>query len=219
LCDLHHTLRLGGWRILTRWFAGDAGPRRDLSRAKMLLTGAWQNPTWFDGRFYELEGIHSTLIAFVLTLLPVQVLAQAAEVGSIEDRIAIQEKLLYAYAYTYDAKDCVSWSNLFTTDAVLDLGRGASRGRDAIREECIARQKNVVGNINTRHNMMNIVFDQLTPRRAETRAYVILTWQKLGDQTIAVQQAFTYRDVIVKSDDGRWLFTERKAEGRGSPAN
>jgi hypothetical protein len=155
------------------------------------------------------RGILSTLIPFVLTLLPVPVLAQAAEVSSIEDRIAIQEKLLYAYAYTYDAKDCVGWSNLFTTDAVLDLGTKVS-GRDAIREACIARQKNVVGNIKTRHNMMNIVFDQLTPRSAETRTYLILTWQKPGDQTIAVQAAFTYRDVIVKSDDGRWLFQERK---------
>ena len=166
------------------------------------------------------RSILSTLIPFVLTLLPVQTLAQAAEVGSIEDRIAIQEKLLYAYAYTYDAKDCESWSNLFTTDAVFDLrGTGGTSGRDAIREWCIAQQKNVVGNIKTRHNMMNIVFDQLTPRRAETRTYLILTWQKPGDQTIVVQAAFTYRDVIVKSDDGRWLFKERKAEDRGSPAN
>ena len=129
----------------------------------------------------------------------------------IHDRIVIQEKLLYAYAYTYDAKDCVSWSNLFAIDAVLDLGEKVS-GRDAIREWCIARQKNIVGNIKTRHNMMNIVFDQLTPRRAETRTYLILTWQKPGDQTIAVEAAFTYRDVLVKSDDGRWLFKERKAE-------
>jgi hypothetical protein len=43
-----------------------------------------------------------TLVPFVLALLPVPMLAQAADVGSIEDRIAIQEKLLYAYAYTYD---------------------------------------------------------------------------------------------------------------------
>ena len=69
-----------------------------------------------------------------------------------------------------------------------------------------------MGNIKTRHNMMNIVFDQLTPRRAQTRTYLILTWQKPGDQTITVQATGTYRDVIVKSDDGRWLFEERKLE-------
>jgi hypothetical protein len=153
----------------------------------------------------------STLIPFVLTLLAVPMLAQAAEVDRIEDRIAIQEKLLYAYAYTYDAKDCGSWSELFTSDAVLDLGRMKAGGRDAIRQACIAQQQDVVGSIKTRHNMTNIVFDQLTSRRAETRTYVILTWQKPGDQMINVQSAFTYRDVIVKSDDGRWLFKERKS--------
>src|SRR5215468_11043251 len=99
---------------------------------------------------------------------------------SSHDRIEIQEKLLYAYAYTYDSKDCVSWSNLFTTDAVFLGVRGKAVGRDAILQYCIARQKNDVGNIKTRHNMMNIVFDQLTARRAETRTYVLLTWQKPG---------------------------------------
>lgn len=153
-----------------------------------------------------------SIIAFVSISFPVPVLAQSAEVDSVRDRIDIQEKLLYAYAYTYDSKDCESWSNLFTIDAVFDAGPMKASGRDAIRQECIARQKKVVGNIKTRHNMMNIVFDQLASRRAETRSYVILTWQKPGDQTITVQAAGTYRDVIVKSDDGRWLFKERKLE-------
>src|SRR5262245_45067425 len=149
-------------------------------------------------------------IAFVLTWPTVAVFAQTAETDSVKDRIEIQEKLLYAYAYTYDSKDCESWSNLFTTDAVLEVAVKAS-GRDAIRQICIARQKSVVGNIKTRHNMMNIVFDQLTSRRAETRTYYILTWQKPGDQTINVQATGTYKDVIVRSNDGTWLFKERKA--------
>jgi hypothetical protein len=147
----------------------------------------------------------------LLTLLPVPMLAQAPETDTVKDRIEIQEKLLYAYAYTYDSKDCVSWSNLFTTDAILEL-TGKAVGRDAILQYCTARQKNVVGNIKTRHNMMNIVFDQLTPSRAETRTYVLLTWKKPDDQVPTVQAAAIYRDVIVKSDDGRWLFKERRAE-------
>ena len=71
------------------------------------------------------------LTLLVPTLLPLPMLAQVPadsadfEVGdraliSSHDRIEIQEKLLYAYAYTYDSKDCVGWSNLFTTDAVLE---------------------------------------------------------------------------------------------------
>ena len=135
-----------------------------------------------------------------------------APADNIQDRIEIQEKLLYAYSYTYDTKDCVGWSNLFTTDAVFDLGMKAI-GRDAVREGCIASQsqKDGVGNIKTRHNMMNLVFDQLTPRRALTRSYYLLTWQKPGDQMPTIHTAWTYRDVIVKSDDGTWLFKERTA--------
>jgi hypothetical protein len=169
--------------------------------------------------------ITSTLTVLTLlvpTLLLVPMLAQApadsanVEVGnqvliSSHDRVEIQEKLLYAYAYTYDSKDCVSFSNLFTTDAIFEVV-GKAVGRDAILQGCMARQKNVVGNIKTRHNMMNIVFDQLTPRRAETRTYVLLTWKKPGDQIPTIQAAGTYRDVIVKTDDGRWLFKERKGD-------
>jgi len=101
--------------------------------------------------------------------------------GDLRDRIAIQEKLLYAYAYAYDSKDCVTWANLFTADAVFTAdgvaGAGPIKqtGRDAILQFCIARQKNVIGNIKTRHNMTNIVFDQLTPNQAKTRTYLLLT--------------------------------------------
>jgi uncharacterized protein (TIGR02246 family) len=156
-------------------------------------------------------------LALVAAVISIAVLQHSTfaqiheEDGDIKDRIAIQEKLLYAYAYAYDSKDCVSWANLFTTDAVLNLGPGMkASGRDAILKGCIDRQKNVVGNIKTHHNMTNIVFEQLTARQAKTRTYCILTWQKPGDMTPNVQGTFVYRDVIVKSD-GRWLFKERVA--------
>ena len=151
-------------------------------------------------------------IALVLTWSTVTMFAQVPETDSVKDRIEIQEKLLYAYAYTWDAKDCIGWSNLFTTDAVLELRSIKGHGRDAIREACTAQQKNVLGNTKTRHNVMNIVFDQLTPSRAETRTYVILTWQKPGDQIPTIQAAGTDRDVIVKSGDGRWVLKERKGD-------
>lgn len=151
------------------------------------------------------------LIAFLLiAVLQHNTFGQIREEGfDIKDRIAIQEKLLYAYAYTYDSKDCVSWANLFTADGVLNILGTKTSGRDAILHGCIERQKNVVGNIKTRHNMMNIVFDQLTVREAKTRTYCVLTWQKPGDMTPNVQGTFVYRDVIVKQSDGRWLFKER----------
>jgi SnoaL-like domain len=155
-------------------------------------------------------------LALIAALIPVAVLQHSTfaqlheEGGNIKDRIAIQEKLLYAYAYAYDSKDCAGWAKLFTTDATLNLGeRMKETGRDAIRQACIARQKDVVGNIQTHHYMTNIVFDELTANEAKTRTYVLLTWQKPGDKTPSINAAGIYQDVIVRQSDGKWLFKER----------
>ena len=117
-----------------------------------------------------MNGLSSSMLTvltlLVSTLLPVPMLAQAPagsaniEVGnqlliSSHDRIEIQEKLLNGYAYAADSKDCVSFSNLFTRDAVLEIGSIKAIGRDAILQACIARVKNAEGNIKTRPNMMN----------------------------------------------------------------
>ena len=72
-------------------------------------------------------------IAFVLTWPTVSVFGQAPETDSVKDRIEIQEKLLYAYAYAYDSKDCESFANLFAIDAVREVSAKES-GRDAIRQ-------------------------------------------------------------------------------------
>jgi uncharacterized protein (TIGR02246 family) len=155
-----------------------------------------------------------SVLALVAAVILIGVLqhstfAEIHEDGAdMRDRIAIQEKLLYAYAYAYDSKDCVSWANLFTADGVLNILGTKTSGREAILQACIERQKNVVGNVKTHHNMTNFVFDQLTSRQAKTRTYCILTWQKPGDMTPNVQGTFVYRDVIVK-ENGRWLFKER----------
>jgi uncharacterized protein (TIGR02246 family) len=155
-----------------------------------------------------------SVLALVAAVILIGVLqhstfAEIHEDGAdVRDRIAIQEKLLYAYAYAYDSKDCVSWANLFTADGVLNILGTKTSGREAILQACIERQKNVVGNVKTHHNMTNVVFDQLTSRQAKTRTYCILTWQKPGDMTPNVQGTFVYQDVIVK-ENGRWLFKER----------
>ncbi len=131
--------------------------------------------------------------------------------GSIQDRIAIQERLLYAYAYTWDSKDCRAWANLFTSDGFLAMPTERVTGREAIHEWCVARQTTALAAIKTRHHMSNIVFDGLTPNRAETRTYVLVTWQKAGDRAPTPQAALTYHDLIVKQN-GAWLFKERRFE-------
>jgi hypothetical protein len=73
-------------------------------------------------------------IAFVLSQLHFAVFAQTSDTEAMKDRIEIQEKLLYAYAYTFDSKDCLGLSNLFTADAVLEIGNVKRNGRDAIRQ-------------------------------------------------------------------------------------
>jgi hypothetical protein len=160
---------------------------------------------------FTLSAIRAVGLA-VLTSSQHTAFAQIAEdSGNMKDRIGIQEKLLYAYAYALDSKDCVSWANLFTADAILDNGTNQTIGRDGILQACIAREK-VVGAIKRHHNMTNIVFDKLNSTQARTRTYVLVTWQKPGDLTPSIQTALTYRDVIVKQDDGRWLFKERHFE-------
>ena len=55
-----------------------------------------------------------SVLALVAAVILIAVLQRSTfaqiheEGGDIKDRIAIQEKLLYAYAYAYDSKDCVS---------------------------------------------------------------------------------------------------------------
>src|SRR5579864_9443842 len=122
----------------------------------------------------KLTSTFSMMILFVLSQLHFAVFAQS-DSEAMKDRIEIQEKLLYAYAYAFDSKDCLGLSKLFTANAVLEIGNVKRNGRDAIQQGCIERQKNVVGNIKTHHNMTNIVFDKLTPSRAETRTYVVIT--------------------------------------------
>src|SRR5262245_23935559 len=93
-------------------------------------------------------------IAFVLTLPTAAVFAQVPETTRVKNTIEIQEKLLYAYAYAYDAKDWESFANVFAIEAVWEAQSGKSSERDAIGQFCIARKKSVVGNIKPRHNMM-----------------------------------------------------------------
>jgi hypothetical protein len=70
-------------------------------------------------------------IGIALVLRRMTFAQRSEDDGNLKDRIAIQEQLLYAYAYAYDAKDCATWANLFAPDASLDLG-GKVNGKDAI---------------------------------------------------------------------------------------
>ncbi|MEI6183695.1 MAG: nuclear transport factor 2 family protein [Polynucleobacter sp.] len=166
-----------------------------------------------------MQKLFRNTLCLIICTLSISSPVMADRNAEIEDRINIQEKLLYAYAYAWDNKDCVSWSNLFTADAFIDLTGDVNlastakraNGREAIKQFCEVRMKTALADVKSHHYMTNIVFNQITPTSAKTHTYAIVTWQKSSDPIPLLQIALTYRDVIVKQN-GKWLLKERHIE-------
>jgi len=166
-----------------------------------------------------MQKLFSKTLRLIICTLSISSPVMAARNTEIEDRIDIQEKLLYAYAYAWDNKDCATWSNLFAVDAFIDLTGDANlastakraNGREAIKQFCEVRMKTALANVKSHHYMTNIVFNQITPTNAQTHTYAIVTWQKPSEPSPLLQIALTYRDVIVKQN-GKWLLKERYIE-------
>jgi hypothetical protein len=161
----------------------------------------------------------TTFLCGIALMLSFSGNVMAEENSDVRDRLGIQEKLLYAYAYAWDGKDCETWANLFTLDGFIDLtgdpnlSATAKRanGRTEIKQFCELRMKSALANVKTHHYMTNTVFNQITPTSAQTRTYALVSWQKTSDPTPVLQIALTYRDVIVKQD-GKWLLKARYIE-------
>jgi len=142
-------------------------------------------------------------IGLVAAVLAVSGIAASQERIDFESRIAIQETILYAYAYAYDSKDCSRWSNLFTASGTFETPDEGVKGREAILEWCSTRQKGPLANVRSRHNVTNVVFDELSPTFARVRAYVLITWQRTGESTPGARSMWTYHYEISKQD-GQW---------------
>ncbi len=166
-----------------------------------------------------MQKLFRNTLCLIICTLSISSPVMADRNAEIENRINIQEKLLYAYAYAWDNKDCVGWSNLFTADAFIDLTGDANlastakraNGREAIKQFCEVRMKTALADVKSHHFMTNTIFNQITPTSAKTHTYAIVTWQKSSDPTPLLQITLTYRDVIVKQN-GKWLLKERYIE-------
>lgn len=153
---------------------------------------------------------------FLIGLLFLSRSVFASEASYLKERSEIQEKLIYEYAIAWDQKDCDRWANLFTTDAILDLsgdGNLAStmkraQGRNEIKEFCTRRMNTALTNVKSHHFMTNTVFTEISPSKAVSSTYALVTWKTPSAEKPSIQTSIVYHDKIVK-ENGRWLLKER----------
>ncbi len=126
---------------------------------------------------------------------------------AIEDRLAITE-VIASYGYDYDEFRIDQWLEKFTPDAAVTVtlqGKetGGTTGRDAIRSLLGERSRRFqANNVQRRHNMTNIVIDELTTDTAKARSYLMLTSTGPNGPTELVTSG-RYLFELVK-DDGVW---------------
>jgi hypothetical protein len=94
---------------------------------------------------------------------------------ALVDRQSIQDQLA-KYAHTFDSRDVEGWAGLFTDDGVFEVRMGAS-------EEPIVRLQGaeqlgafVTNAPRLAHHITGLIFDELLPDSARTRAVVVGTW-------------------------------------------
>jgi 3-phenylpropionate/cinnamic acid dioxygenase small subunit len=122
----------------------------------------------------------------------------------VEEKDAIRE-LLARYCFHFDSGEFDEWVNLFTEDAVFDVGaRGRFAGREALRNfvRVIPLTNGVPG---IKHCVMNSIVN-VEGDRATARSYVVVVQ---GGEVLSVPVAGRYEDELVKAG-GQWRFTNRK---------
>ena len=140
--------------------------------------------------------------------------AAAAEIGSIEDRLAIAEQLAQ-YAYRWDAKDAEGFAELFTEDGVMERRRGDAvvpgsrvEGRRAIRDYARTSHQGRLADRQSRHHMSALVFLELSTDSAITENMALITHQPEGDDVPFISGSGIYRNTWKKTAQG-WKIAER----------
>ena len=123
----------------------------------------------------------------------------------LEDKDAIRE-LLARYCFHFDNGEFEEWLQLFTGDAVFDLGaRGRFTGHEDLRR--FLRTIPLIGGLPMmRHCVMNSIIT-VDGGRATARSYVVVIAG--GAAAVGVTIAGRYEDGLIKSA-GVWRFGERK---------
>jgi 3-phenylpropionate/cinnamic acid dioxygenase small subunit len=122
----------------------------------------------------------------------------------LEEKDAIRE-LMACYCFHFDNGEFEQWLDLFTEEAVFDLGaRGRFAGRDALRKflKIIPLTDGLPG---MRHCVMNSIV-AVAGNQATAQSYVIVVQ---GGDIVGITVAARYEDRLVKQG-GAWRFTERK---------
>ena len=144
----------------------------------------------------------------------------AAEIGSIEDRLAFAEQLAQ-YSYRWDSKAADGFADLFTEDGVMERRRGdglvtGSRveGRQAIGDYARTSHRGRLADRQTRHHMSALVFLELSTDVAITENMALITHQTEGDSAPFISGSGIYRNTWKKTTRGwkiakRVLFTDR----------
>lgn len=109
----------------------------------------------------------------------------------LEHRQAIAEQL-GRYSLTFDSHDPHGWAALFTDDGVFEVkvdGRSEPVFRAQGAEQLRAFAANAPRLI---HHITGLVFDEISPNSARTRATVMGTWASPEDGSPAIYTHGTY---------------------------
>jgi 3-phenylpropionate/cinnamic acid dioxygenase small subunit len=134
---------------------------------------------------------------------------------NVEDRLAILD-MIGRYTYAWDERDPDAYANIFAEDGVFEVYFGAgpepavqNSSRAEIFRWVSARHAAMEADgIQTRHHMVNIVFDELTADTARTRTTLMETNRRPEDIVPWVAGGGVYRDEWRKTPEG-WRIAKR----------
>lgn len=120
----------------------------------------------------------------------------------VTDRAAIAEQLA-RYAHLFDSHDVDGWVALFTDEGVFEVKLVGS-DEPYVRLEGVEQLRGFAdGSPRVLHHISGLVFDELRPDLAKTRAVVAGTWTSPVDGTPEIFTHGTYEQRWSKVD-GRW---------------
>lgn len=154
---------------------------------------------------------HTALIA--LLLAPALLSAQE-NLGSYEDRIAVED-VMGRYVWTVDSLDADGYVAVFTEDAVIDSNGSISKGHEQIRKivtDLIKRANDnkaagkPAGNLHHVISNVRIVF----PKPGEAIHYSYWQTVRKGDDGKMVAAAMGRSEDHLVKRNGKWLIQFRK---------
>lgn len=121
--------------------------------------------------------------------------------SAADDRLQLHE-LFASYCFGLDYDDDARVLDCFTPDGVFSL---SDRG-DFVGHEEIQKILDASASTRHRHNILNVLVDELDGDEAKVRAYFILIDPNGGRITAWGH----YVDDAVRCDDGRWRWTIKR---------